>query len=221
MCVLPLAPGNPAALLLILILVLVWPQPGPLCAQVIVNEVLAAPERDWDGDGLVSFMGDEWIEVKNMGYEVEDLSFYFLRDAHQETIHLQLEGLLRGGEAKVFHGSDALTWQRACGLAEVGFALNNFGETVQLLRLSAPSPEATLEVVFTVTLLAHETVADRSSGWTEEGGGWLLYDAWNPYDGSLVPEATGCAPTPGDLNICRPLTPVRRTTWTALKACYR
>lgn len=218
---LPHSPGTLPALLLVLLLSLVQPLFGPVWAQVIINEVLAAPERDWDGDGRLSFKGDEWIEVKNMGYEVEDLTRYYLRDVYQTDPHLQLWGLLRGGEAKVFFGSDAMAWQQANGFSDYGFALNNFGETVQLLRASDGGADSALEVVFTVTLLAHETEADRSSGWSEEGGGWLLYDAWNAYDGSLVPEATGCLPTPGDLNYCRPLAPVSRTAWGVLKACYR
>jgi hypothetical protein len=77
------------------------------------------------------------------------------------------------------------------------------------------------EVVHEVTLLIHETVTDRSSGWAEEGGGWEMFDAWNPYEGGLVPGPTGCRPTPGDLNFCWPLVPTHRSRLGRVKSLYR
>ena len=57
---------------------------GGAVAQVddplVINEVLADPASDWDGDGTVDFKGDEWIEVLNNGTEPINLSDYFLRD---------------------------------------------------------------------------------------------------------------------------------------------
>lgn len=205
----------------VLLLSLTMGIPALASAQLIINEVLAVPGRDWDGDGTFSFQGDEWVEVKNLGYEVVDLGGYALRDDHGDQVHLRLQGWLRDGEAKVFHGSEALAWQRDNGLYECGLALNDFGETIQLLHEIGQGDGATFEVVHEVTLQAHETATDRSSGWAEEGGGWEMFDAWNPYEGALVPGPTGCRPTPGDLNFCWPLVPTRPASLGRVKSLYR
>jgi len=208
-------------LLLPVFLAVLFPALAPARAELIINEVLADPQRDWDGDGVLDYKGDEWIEVLNTGYDVEDLTQYYLRDIYGSDPHLQLEGLLRPGEVKVFYGSEAMAWQIVHGYSDYGFALNNTGETVELLRALDQEDPPSFEVVDSVTLLAHETQDDRSSGWAQEGGGWVLYDALNPYGGSLEPGPSGCQPTPGDLNFCIPLVPLERRSFGALKSLYR
>ena len=223
-------PGSSAGLcVLALLLVLGAIGSRPCAAALIINEVLANPAQDWDGDGVLDTKGDEWIEVLNTGYDVEDLSLYYLRDIAGEDPHLQLHGLLRPGEVMVFFGSDAMAWQGANGLSQSGFALNNTGETVELIGLvdvEVPGGATLLlgdnaQVLHSVSLLTHETQGDRSSGWSQEGGGWVLYDALNEYAGSLEPGSSGCQPTPGDLNVCVPLVPALGHSWDQVKSLYR
>ena len=101
---------------------------------VVINEVLADPASDWDGDGAVDFKGDEWIEVLNNGTEPVNLADYWLRDAWETTRTCSLSGVLDPGETAVFYGSEAVAWQQRMGMTTSGFSLNNGGDLVQLLR---------------------------------------------------------------------------------------
>ena len=49
-------------------------------AQLLLNEILADPATDWDGDGSVGSRADEWVEVMNAGSSTIDLSAYRLGD---------------------------------------------------------------------------------------------------------------------------------------------
>lgn len=49
-------------------------------ADVLINEMLANPASDWNGNGVVSGMDDEFIELYNSGNESLDISGYVLRD---------------------------------------------------------------------------------------------------------------------------------------------
>ncbi len=190
-------------------------------AAVILNEVLADPMQDWDGDGELSFKGDEWIEVVNIGATDIDLSSYYLRDIFGTDPHLQLSGVLAPGQAAVFYGSQSMAWQRANGYSDYGFALNNNGETVELLRELGEPGALDFELVDTVTLQAHETEDDRSSGWALDGSGWTLFDGLNDYGGTQEPGPSGCVPTPGEPNTCELDLPVSRESLGGLKSLYR
>ena len=71
---------------------------------LIINEVLADPASDWNGDGAVDFKGDEWVEVRNVGPDVIDMSTYWLRDDTGDEPHLQLFGLIEPGDVNNFGG---------------------------------------------------------------------------------------------------------------------
>ena len=47
---------------------------APAGAQVVINEILADPARDWDGDGDYNFRNDEWVEIVNAGDAAVSLS---------------------------------------------------------------------------------------------------------------------------------------------------
>jgi hypothetical protein len=49
-------------------------------ADVLINEMLANPAKDWNGNGAVSGMDDEFIELYNSGNESVDVSGYVLKD---------------------------------------------------------------------------------------------------------------------------------------------
>ncbi len=186
-------------------------------AEVLVNELLANPASDWNGDGAVDVKLDEWVEVVNTGPEPVDLAGYFLRDGTGDTPHVGLSGVLAPGAVVLVHGSDAVAWQEAHDAGNSGLSLNNGGDTVQLV-VAAPDHPTGYLVVDTRVYLPHEGEADRASGLLD--GVWILFDGLNSYGGSLVPLGTGCAPTPALVNVCE-ATPVVGTTWSNVKAEYQ
>jgi len=186
---------------------------------LIINEVLADPASDWNGDGSVDYKGDEWIEVRNVGPDVIDMSTYWLRDDTGDEPHLQLFGLIKPGDVAVFYGSDAVAWQAANGYATTGFSLNNGGDLVRLLRTIPGSTE--LELMFVIHYEDHMAEDDRSSGWNLEMSDWELFDGLNPYTGSLPPVVNGCEPTPGLPNACGGMVADEAISFGDIKAVYR
>ncbi len=193
---------------------------GAVTAQepIIINEVLADPARDWNDDGQVDFKGDEWIEVRNVGPDVIDLSTYWLRDDTGDEPHMQLYGMINPDEVAVFYGSEAVAWQASQGLSTTGFSLNNSGDVVRLLRTIAGSDE--LELMYVIHYEDHMAEDDRSNGWNTEVNDWQLFDELLPYTGSLEPQGNGCAPTPGEPNICGSVAN-EAVSFGQLKAHYR
>ena len=185
------------------------PLPG---TGIVLNEILAGPARDWDGDGVFDARKDEWLEIRNNGLAPEDLSPYRIADA-DSTIRYAFSGTLAPGGVVLVTGTAALDWQRAVGRSATGLSLNNSGDTVILFRVSA----ADTSLVDLKTYNSIEGASDRSTG--RLNGAWILFDALNKYTGSGDPKSTGCPPTPGAENGCT--SDVSETTWGWLKATYR
>jgi hypothetical protein len=177
-----------------------------------LNEILAGPARDWDGDGAFDSRGDEWLEVRNEGGAAVDLSAYRVADA-DSTIRYAFAGMLLPGEVALVTGSAAVDWQRAVGRPVTGLSLNNAGDTVHLFRIEGTDTVLVDRKVYN----SIEGGTDRSTG--RLGDGWLLFDSLNPYGGSGDPQGSGCAPTPGGQNGCT--TKVSETTWGWIKQNYR
>ena len=190
-------------------------------AQVVINEILGDPARDWDGDGTLDTRDDEWVEVINRGDAAVDLADYWLQDEAASTPRLQLDGSLAPGAVAVFFGSDALAWQAANGLGSGGLSLNNSGDTVVLLRTVADSDPLATEPVDTIVYPDHAADDDRSCGWDTAGGTWVLFDALAPYGGGLEPVGTGCPPTPGEVNLCHGEVAAEAISFGSAKARYR
>jgi len=210
----------PVLFLLCLVMAVFWLSPQAR-ADLIINEIMGDPNRDWDGDGAFNYRQDEWIEVMNNGLVAEDLSNYWLRDTTGDDLHLQLSGILQAGQVAAFYGSDALAWQQEQGHSIVGFSINNSGDTMELLKTVPDQNGSSLVLVHTVSVQDHEAEDDRSSGWNSETGQWEMNDALNPYSGGFEPQGNDCQPSPGELNVCVPLVPVEPTSWDALKSQYR
>ncbi|MEZ4651766.1 MAG: hypothetical protein R3E97_23815, partial [Candidatus Eisenbacteria bacterium] len=102
---------------------------GPSVGQcgVLLNEVLADPDRDWDGDGSVSTRNDEWVEV--VATEATALDGYFLGDEAGGFV-FGLSGQLGAGELLVVYGGDATAWEVENGESATGLRLGNTGDTV-------------------------------------------------------------------------------------------
>ncbi len=166
---------------------------GSVSAQgpgIRLNEILAGPARDWDGDGIYDAKGDEWVEIQNVSAVPLPLDDLRLTDADR-TVRYALSGALAPGALRLVLGSEAVAWQRSLGLSASGLSLNNSGDTVFLLRVTG---------VDTTVVDMHgygsiEGGSDRSVGHASTGSeDWILFDALNRYTGSGTPTGTGCAP---------------------------
>jgi len=185
-------------------------------AEVVLNEFLANPGQDWDGDGEVDTRLDEWVEVYNPGPDPVDLTAYWIRDALNEDPNLNLFGILGSGETAVFYGSHAVAWQQEHGGGNTGLSLNNGGDTVVLMKTDPDDP-LNLLTIDEFTYTAHVGAVDRSCARLPDGGVWVLFDALNLYHGGLEPAGTGCPPSPGENNVCDESTPTSAASWSEVK----
>lgn len=184
-------------------------------SQVKLNEILADPNSDWDGDGQVTSKEDEWVEVMNIGSSTVDLSAYRITDESAGTdFRFALSGMLAPGEVKVFFGSDVVAWQTANGVSAFGFSLNNGGDTVYLYQVGGST-----SVEDSYTYASVSVVDDRAVGRLPIGTGeWYVFDGLNAYTGTNPPLGTGCMPSPGTSASCA--TPVETSSWGAVKSSY-
>ena len=193
---------------------------GQACAELVINEFLANPGRDWDGDGVVDGKLDEWVEVYNPGPDTLDLTEYWLRDGLDENPNLNLFGMLAPGETAVFFGHHAVAWQAEHNAGSAGLSLNNGGDSVVLMKTDPDDP-LNLLVVDSFTYTAHVGAVDRSCGRSPDGEQWHLFDGLNPYGGSLYPQGNGCDPSPGASNECGEGTSGEQGSWSAIKAIWK
>jgi hypothetical protein len=190
---------------------------APCAAQVCLNEILADPASDWNGDGEVNSRTDEWIEIVNTGSSTVDLSAYRIGDlSGGMDYRFAFSGTLGAGGILVVYGSEVVQWQSDNGVSTYGLSLNNSGDTVSLYRISGTDTA----VVDDYAYGAHEVQDDRAVGRRPDGSGaWVLFDGLNPYSGTLPPESTGCLPSPGAPTACT--TPTVETTWGEVKSLYK
>jgi|AMFO01.1.fsa_nt_gi hypothetical protein len=185
-----------------------------LCGLVL-NEIMADPASDWDGDGIYDYRDDEWVEVYNTGPETVDLSGFLLGD-DQGLLTYGFQGSLGPGETLVVYGSQSQAWQEENGFSTVGFSMSNSGDTVVLFHVEGSD---TL-LIDSHTFNTYEADDDRSTGRNPDGTGeWEIFDALNPYTGDTPPLGNGLAPTPGAPNMGA--TASREATWGRIKAFYR
>jgi hypothetical protein len=185
-------------------------------AQIRLNEILADPASDWDGDGGVDARGDEWVEIMNVGGAPVDLDSYRLGDTSGRFVwRYAFSGVLGPGEVRVVYGSDAIDWQKGSGYPLFGLSLNNSGDTVFLYTIQGTDTAAVDQYGYA----AFEVADDRSVGRQPDGtGSWVIHDALNPYGGSVPPPGTGCNPSPGVLSAC--ITVLEKATWGTVKSSY-
>src|SRR5881397_1510984 len=73
---------------------------GAAAPGLRLNEILASPARDWDGDGLYDSKNDEWLEIQNVGPDPLALEEYRVADA-AKTVRFALSGTLAPGEVRL------------------------------------------------------------------------------------------------------------------------
>jgi hypothetical protein len=187
-----------------------WGTCGPL-----LNEIMAGPARDWDGDGAYNYKNDEWVEIVNPGPGSLSLSGYILTDERGKPVYA-FTGTLAQGAVAVAYGSQAVTWESAHGQSTTGLRLGNDGDTVMLKQVVGADTLA----VDAYTYNSYESGTDRSTGRKPDGGAtWQIFDGLNPYAGSTVPLGSGLDPSPGALN-GGTATPAERLTWGRIKGLY-
>jgi hypothetical protein len=186
---------------------------APCGAQIRINELLADPGFDWNGDGTAQSKEDEWVEIVNAGTTTVDLDSLRLSDAGTTiAFRFGFSGTLAPGHVLIVYGSDSVAWEAANAAGSAGLSLNNAGDTVRLWQLAGTD---TL-LVDTYTYASHEVLDDRSTGRMPDGTGeWRVFDARNPYTGMTPPLGTGCNPTPGGVNGCP--TAVAPASWSHVK----
>lgn len=186
-------------------------------AQVALNEILADPASDWDGDDEANFRDDEWIEVINLGSSTVDLSVYLVSDGEGEPVwRYGYAGTLAPGAVRVVYGSESKAWEQANGFPVYGLSLNNTGDRISLYRIDGT--DTVLVDAYTYGDKAADD--DRSVGRDAvTTGTWFVFDLLNPCSDSCDPPGNGCMPTPGSTNEC--ITPAYAESWSAIKALCR
>ncbi|MCA9727274.1 MAG: lamin tail domain-containing protein [Candidatus Eisenbacteria bacterium] len=190
--------------------------PGRGSCQALLNEIMADPATDWDGDGSYDFRGDEWIEIVNVGIDPLDLTQLYLGDESGGFVY-GFEGTLASGEVRVVYGSQAVPWEQANGEAATGLRLGNDGDTATLWQVA----NGDTLLVDAYSYNTQEAEDDRSTGRNPDGSSvWEIFDALNPYAGQGPPSGNGLAPTPGARNDGEGSTPVASSTWGRVKRLF-
>jgi hypothetical protein len=210
----------PKRFFVLLALLAVALTPSIAWCGLCVNEIMADPATDWDGDGSYSSVNDEWVELYNSGPAHVNLGEFELSDDTGYLTYGFNDGDDLGvGEAIVIYGSMSKQWQAGHGVAQYGFRLGNDGDTVILRQIAGGD---TL-LVDSHTFNTFEAEDDRSTGREPDGiGSWRIFDALNPYTGPTPPPGNGLAPTPGRPNAGDP-PPVEAAppTWGEVKSLFR
>jgi hypothetical protein len=193
------------------------PRVSDCAAQLAINELLADPARDWDGDGALSSRDDEWVEIVNLGSSGVDLALYRLADGDGSPVwRYGFSGVLEANAVRVVYGSDARAWEEANGFPVYGLSLNNTGDRIALYRIAG----ADTAVVDSYTYAEVAARDDRAIGRRGDSPDvWVVFDAHNPCTSSCVPAGSGCYPTPGAANTCT--TATESGSWGSIKSRYR
>ncbi|MBN2185294.1 MAG: lamin tail domain-containing protein [Candidatus Krumholzibacteriota bacterium] len=185
-------------------------------ADVLINEIMADPARDWDGDGEYNYRDDEWIEILNTGPSIVDLSDYLLSDGESEPVwRFGFAGTLMPGATLVVYGSDSRAWEESNGQPVYGLSLNNTGDQVSLYKVEGGDTVLLEDVLFSDKTAEDDRSLGRS---IMEPGKWELFDAFNPCPLNCDPAGNGCAPTPGFSNGCT--TAAGDDSWGSIKRKY-
>lgn len=168
---------------------------NPTFSSPLLNEFMPAPGSDWDGDFDYDSRGDEWAEVANPGPAAIDLSTYCLLSGPARTPVYGFTATLGPGEFACVYGSDALIWENENGASSIGLSLNNSGDVLWLVNVTAGDTV----VVDSIEYTSSQVGADVSLGRMPDcSGQWEAFDHFQPAGGN------GGDPTPGSSNLSTP-----------------
>jgi len=192
-------------------------QAGECFAQIAINEFVADPARDWDGDGAVNSRDDEWVEIINLGKTAVDLAGYRLADGTGAPVwRYEFSGIIEPGAVRVAYGSDSKAWEEANGFPIYGLSLNNSGDRIAVYRVAGADTSVADSYTFTEASARDDRAIGRRSDSPQV---WVIFDAHNPCSPTCEPPGTGCYPTPGSGNTC--LTATESESWGTIKSMYR
>ncbi|KPJ61682.1 MAG: hypothetical protein AMJ46_01020 [Latescibacteria bacterium DG_63] len=189
--------------------------PGFSFAEIVINEILASPSIDWDGDGVYYYRDDEWVEIFNRSDSPANLDGYRLADA-DTTWRYAFSGVLPANGHLVVYGSESYEWERANGYPAYGLSLSNTGDTVRLWKFVGTDSLEIDSCNYGKPAAGTDRSIGREPDGTEE---WYIFDALNPYSGTDPPVGTDCPPTPGERNGC--VTAIDTRHWGSIKALFR
>lgn len=102
-------------------------------AVVVINEVLADPAGDANGDGIVHSTQDEFVELANSGSSAVALDGWTLSDALQIRHNFDAAAVIPAfGLLVIFGGGSPAEWLNAMIASGGSLSLNNAGDTVTL-----------------------------------------------------------------------------------------
>jgi len=186
-------------------------------AQLAINELLADPARDWDGDGVLNSRDDEWVEIINLGKTAVDLAGYRLADGEGSPVwRYGFSGVLEVGAVRIVYGSDAKAWEEANGFPVYGLSLNNTGDRIALYRIAGTDTSVVDSYTFAEVAARDDRAIGRRS---DSPAVWVVFDAYNPCTSACVPAGSGCRPSPGSVNVCTVAT--ESQSWGSIKSLYR
>jgi hypothetical protein len=186
-------------------------------SQVVINEFLADPARDWDGDGLYSYRDDEWVEIANLATSTVGLDGYYLTDGEGVPVwRYGFSGTLSAGAVIVVYGSDAKAWEESTGYPVYGLSLNNVGDDISLYRVVGDDTVLVDSFQYVDRAADDDRSVGRIIGANDT---WMIFDALNPCPDSCIPAGCGCVPTPGEANNC--YTSSKSESWSKIKSRYR
>ena len=169
-------------------------------AQVVLNEFMADPANDWDGDEVYSYRDDEWVEIANHGGSTVDLAGYYLADAEGPPVwRYGFSGQLAPGEVLVVYGSDSRAWEESAGFPIYGLSLNNTGDELRLYRVAGEDTALVDLYVFGDKAADDDRSVGRRPRLSDI---WIMFDGLNPCSDPCEPPSSGCDPTPGQPNDC-------------------
>lgn len=102
-----------------------------------INEFLADPPDDANGDGVISAAQDEFVEIINRTGSAIDVSGFTLSDAAQTRLTFPAGAIIPSGEAAVVFGGGSPTGEFGNAMANglvftASLSLNNTGDTITL-----------------------------------------------------------------------------------------
>jgi hypothetical protein len=162
---------------------------APVSSEPAINEFMAGPGSDWDGDFESDSRDDEWVEIVNPDSTSVNLVGYYLLSGPTRAPAYGFSGTLDPGEFLCVYGSGALEWQGENGAGSIGLSLNNSGDVLWLARVSAGDTV----VVDSVEYVSGDVGSDVSVGRLPDGDGdWVLFDHFT-YMGGTGTDPTPCA----------------------------
>lgn len=130
--------------------------------DVVINEFMARPNSDWDGDYIYDSSDDEWIELHNPTDTIVNVTGCFIADGGSAWQMIEKDGEIPPFGFLVIFGSD-----------NASLSLNNGGDTIELYDKDG--------VTLIDSYIYSETYQDESEGRETDGASsWKFFSVPTP-----------------------------------------